>query len=130
MIQGAFWGSGRSDIIIMERDMSFDKKGYTAASYLAVLEENIPRVYEPGLIFMQDNARIHTARVVRAWFEEHAIQTLDWPAYSPDLNPIKHVWPVLKLQITQHRPKIKDIGEGERAYKALQRAIREGQLDY
>jgi transposase len=44
----------------------------------------------PELIFMQDNASIHTAHKVKDWFEENGIQTTNWPPYSPDLNPIKH----------------------------------------
>jgi transposase len=40
---------------------------------------------------MQDNAPIHTARVVKEWFEMNGIDTIDWPPYSLDLNPIEHI---------------------------------------
>ena len=29
------------------------------------------------------------------------IQTLDWPARSPDLNPIEHVWDMLGRNVRQ-----------------------------
>jgi transposase len=44
---------------------------------------------------MQDNARTHTARVVQSWLvpwaEENGIELIDWPLYSPDLNPIENL---------------------------------------
>ncbi|KAA5587389.1 hypothetical protein F3H15_36910 [Pseudomonas aeruginosa] len=44
------------------------------------------------VLLMQDNARCHTARVTTVYLEEVGIATLDWPALSPDLTPIEHVW--------------------------------------
>ena len=40
---------------------------------------------------MQDNASIHTAKKVKDWFKDMAIPLVDWPPYSPDLNPIEQV---------------------------------------
>jgi len=83
----------------MERDAAAKRGGYSAASYINVIKEALPTIWEPGLIYMQDNASIHTARVVRQWLEDHTIPTLEWPPYSPDLNPIEHAWPLLKKLI-------------------------------
>ncbi|GFY26619.1 transposable element Tc1 transposase [Trichonephila clavipes] len=51
----------------------------------------------PGAIFQQDNARPHTARVAQDFL--HHFQTLPWPARSPDLSPVEHVWDQLKRQV-------------------------------
>ncbi|GFV61369.1 transposable element Tcb2 transposase [Trichonephila clavipes] len=51
----------------------------------------------PGAIFQQDNARPHTARVAQDFLRQ--FQTLPWPAHSPDLSPVVHVWDKLKEQM-------------------------------
>lgn len=79
MVWNAIWTEGRSNLVIMTRDEAAAKKGYTANSYLNVLKEQIPICYEPGRTFVQDNARIHTARIITNWFKENAVSVLDWP---------------------------------------------------
>ncbi|GFS59195.1 transposable element Tcb1 transposase [Trichonephila clavipes] len=51
----------------------------------------------PGAFFQQDNARPHTARVAQDFLRH--FQTLPWPARSPDLSPVEHVWDQLKRQM-------------------------------
>ena len=78
-------------MFILERDFEAKKHGYSARSYLDALHDQLPRCWIPGLVFMQDNAKIHTAKVVKEFFKEMGIPLTDWPPYSPDLNPIEHV---------------------------------------
>ncbi|GFW35678.1 DDE_3 domain-containing protein [Trichonephila clavipes] len=51
----------------------------------------------PGAIFQQDNARPHTAGVAQNFLRH--FQTLPWPARSPYLSPVEHVWDQLKRQM-------------------------------
>ena len=44
----------------------------------------------PAAVFQQDNARPHVARVCLQFMQENEVTVLDWPAMSPDLNPIEH----------------------------------------
>ncbi|MBW0593789.1 hypothetical protein O181_133504 [Austropuccinia psidii MF-1] len=61
------------------------------------------------LLLMEDNAPIHTAQASTDWQNWHDIIKLDWPAHSPDLNPIKKVWKAMKSQISKlYQPQMVD----------------------
>lgn len=127
MVWGCFWWADgevkRSDLYIMDRDFASKKNGYSARSYLEVLNARLPSCWSPGLIFMQDNAPIHKAGVVLDWFTEQGIPLTDWPPYSPDLNLIEHIWFHMKAQVLKLHPELTTMGNGEAAIQALERAL-------
>jgi transposase len=124
MVWGCFWGGGRSELYILDRDFESKKHGYTANSYIEVLEDQIQRCWMPGLIFMQDNAPIHTAGKVEQWFKDAAIPVSDWPPYSPDLNPIEQAWFHLKKMVLKMHPELEACtGKSEQDIQNLEKAL-------
>ena len=48
---------------------------------------------------MHDNARPHIARICRQFLNRNNVNVLPWPAVSPDMNPIEHIWDYLGRKV-------------------------------
>ncbi len=74
--------------------LCFLKSTVNAAIYQEILEHfmlpSADKLYgDADFIFQQDLAPAHTAKGTKSWFNDHGVTVLDWPANSPDLNPIE-----------------------------------------
>jgi transposase len=131
-IGNTFWGCFRLDtkgpgfFIETEKGENGKKKSITSAVYqdqvlagpLQVfrLESREELGEEPFI--MEDNAPTHKKHAIPKR-QELEIKCLDWPPSSPDLNPIEHVWTLMKEEYLRIHWRITSVGDMKKVVQEL-----------
>uniref|UniRef100_A0AAZ3NY01 Tc1-like transposase DDE domain-containing protein n=1 Tax=Oncorhynchus tshawytscha TaxID=74940 RepID=A0AAZ3NY01_ONCTS len=55
----------------------------------------VPFIHCYHLMFQHDNTQHHVTRICTQFLQAGNVPVLLWPAYSPDMSPIEHVWDAL-----------------------------------
>ena len=111
--------------------ISYTKKGFVVAiegnvnsdCYERILREFVKpfidsHEHPQQVIFIQDNAPAHKSMQTMQVLQELNITIEQHPPYSPDLNPIEHLWHMIELKIER-----KDRMERDTLINAIQVAF-------
>ena len=88
MVWACFSRSGVGNLCFIEGSM--DRFLYREILRKNLLQSCQKLGLENSFVFQHDNDPKHTAGVVKDWLKQKKIETLNWPPFSPDMNPIEH----------------------------------------
>jgi transposase len=105
--------SGRKSIMVwavIARDgvgrIHICNESVNAAYYQRILREEVPlsklMLQVGDCYWVQDNASAHWARSTQAMLGELGLENVHHPPCSPDLNPIEHMWAIMKRKLNEN----------------------------
>lgn len=100
MVWGAIRAGWRSQLVVINGNL-------TGRRYIdeILAPHVVPYVAQHNYVtFMHDNARPHVARICQDYLAQNNVRVLNWPPYSPDMNPIEHLWDIMGRQLQRRIP--------------------------
>ena len=110
---GGIIDRGKTNLIVVQGNLN--AQGYIKQ---ILLPEVVPFLKRHGpAMLMHDSARPHVARICRQFLNRNNVNVLPWPAVSPDMNPIQHIWDYLgrKVRARGNVHNLRDLRDLEKA---------------
>ncbi|KAI6659879.1 hypothetical protein LOD99_14219 [Oopsacas minuta] len=104
MVWGAITSDGRRPLVFIDKGVKINKEVYVESILENALKPLAGEHFNgTHWVFQQDSAPSHKAKMTSEWLKLNVpefISTVEWPAYSPDLNPMDFcIWSILESRV-------------------------------
>ncbi|KAG6615753.1 putative retroelement [Phytophthora cinnamomi] len=112
MVWGAFSAEGKSQLAVLRGRQNSGHDVHTLSEYLLPFAH---KHHGTDFLLQQDNASIHVSRETKEFMDEMDVKRMEWPARSPDCNPIENIWGKMASRVYAHGRQYNSVAELEKA---------------
>ena len=106
MVWGGIARNGRTELVFVNGTLNAQRYREQI-----LIPHVLPFMAANGGTFQQDNAHAHVANININFLRQQNVNVLPWPALSPDLSPIEHLWDQLGRQVRRRRQQPETLAE-------------------
>lgn len=123
MVWGGICSDGRTSLVVLPTSLNGPRYRQLLQEHLLPWAEELLGPRETAWKLQDDNAAPHRSRVVQDFLDQSGVRRIEWPARSPDLNPIEHLWDEMGRRVRQRDPPVSSLTELANALREVWEAI-------
>jgi transposase len=125
MLWAAFGYNRHIGLVPLDSDPEAARGGVTSWVIRVLYEAFLPDIIVDSREFIYDGAGPHRGLIVKDILREMGIRVMEWPPYSPNLNPIENLWALIKAELYRLHPELEYAPDTDETLDVLIRGAQE-----